>query len=223
MSFGTVEYLEWAHLKPAVKYNLSGSAVEETLAEEIDFRWEGLRFSGPNQYGYLPLLEEIANYYQVRPSNVTTACGTSMANFLVCAALLERGDEVIVEKPCYGPLLDLPLALGARVKRLERRFEAGYQIDLRELKRVASLRTKLLVLTNLHNPSGIQIAKDGLEEIGEMARSLKFHVLIDFTDPTDPWMIDQWNEHTDTWEAWYYNGYVFTGDLRRGLDVLTFA
>ena len=47
-------------------------------------------------------------------------------------------------------------------------------------------------------------------------------VLIDFTDPANPWIVDQWNYGTDTWEAWYDNGYVFTGDLKRGLDVLSF-
>lgn len=48
-------------------------------------------------------------------------------------------------------------------------------------------------------------------------------VLIDFTDPTNPRIVDQWNDGTDTWEVWYYNGYLFTGDLRRGLDVFTFT
>ncbi len=46
-------------------------------------------------------------------------------------------------------------------------------------------------------------------------------VLIDFTDPTNPQMVDMWNQGTNTWESWYYNGYIFTGDLNRGLDVLT--
>ena len=46
--------------------------------------------------------------------------------------------------------------------------------------------------------------------------------LIDFSDPTDPRVVDQWADNTDTWEVWYYNGYLFTGDLARGLDVLTF-
>lgn len=45
-------------------------------------------------------------------------------------------------------------------------------------------------------------------------------VLVDFTDPMAPSLVDQWNDGTNTWEAWYYNGYVFTGDLNRGLDVL---
>jgi hypothetical protein len=47
-------------------------------------------------------------------------------------------------------------------------------------------------------------------------------VLVDFTNPMLPQLVDQWSaDDTNTWEAWYYNGYVFTGDLGRGLDVLT--
>lgn len=46
--------------------------------------------------------------------------------------------------------------------------------------------------------------------------------LIDFSDPSSPKMLDQFNEGTDTWEVQYYNGYLFTGDLARGMDVLTF-
>ncbi len=179
MPFGTVKYLEWAHLKPSVTYNLSGSSVPWLQPEDLDFSWQGIGFSGPNQYGYRPLLEAIAAYYGVLPSNVTTASGTSMANFLACAALVDRGDEVIVEKPCYGPLLDLPVGLGARIKRLERRFEDGYCVDTAQLKRIANRRTKLIILTNLHNPSGVQIPRETLEEIGEIARVCKAHVLVD--------------------------------------------
>lgn len=47
-------------------------------------------------------------------------------------------------------------------------------------------------------------------------------VLVDFTNPTAPWIADSFDDGTDTWETWYYNGYLFTGDLKRGLDVLTF-
>jgi hypothetical protein len=47
-------------------------------------------------------------------------------------------------------------------------------------------------------------------------------VLVDFTDPSNPFMVDQFNEGADTWEVQYYNGYLFTGDLRRGMDVLKF-
>ena len=46
--------------------------------------------------------------------------------------------------------------------------------------------------------------------------------LVDFSDPMDPQVVDRWADGTNTWEVWYYNGYLFTGDLNRGLDVLTF-
>lgn len=47
-------------------------------------------------------------------------------------------------------------------------------------------------------------------------------VLVDFTDPKLPYIVDLWNENggANTWEAWYYNGWIVTGDLSRGLDVL---
>jgi hypothetical protein len=45
-------------------------------------------------------------------------------------------------------------------------------------------------------------------------------VLVDFTDPTMPTIVDQWNDGTNTWEAWYDQGWIFTGDMARGMDVL---
>jgi hypothetical protein len=52
-------------------------------------------------------------------------------------------------------------------------------------------------------------------------------VLIDFTGVGSqsgplPRAVDQYVDGSDTWETWYYNGYLFTGDLARGLDVLAF-
>lgn len=45
-------------------------------------------------------------------------------------------------------------------------------------------------------------------------------ILLDFTDPMLPVVVDQFAQGSDTWETWYYNGYLFTGDLNRGMDVL---
>lgn len=50
-------------------------------------------------------------------------------------------------------------------------------------------------------------------------------ILVDFTGvspSTPPKMIDQYQDDSNTWETWYDNGYLFTGDLARGLDSLTF-
>ena len=46
-------------------------------------------------------------------------------------------------------------------------------------------------------------------------------LLIDFTNPMLPRAVGQFMQNSNTWESWYHNGYIFTGDLSRGLDVLT--
>ncbi len=46
-------------------------------------------------------------------------------------------------------------------------------------------------------------------------------LLIDFSNPTLPHIVGQYQDQSNTWEAWYHNGYIITGDLDRGLDVLT--
>lgn len=47
--------------------------------------------------------------------------------------------------------------------------------------------------------------------------------VVDFTDPSNPVIVEQWNDGTVTWDVWFYNGYLITGDPARGLDVLELA
>jgi hypothetical protein len=44
-------------------------------------------------------------------------------------------------------------------------------------------------------------------------------LLIDFSDPANPMIVDRFNDNTNVWDAWVYQGYVITGDLARGMDV----
>lgn len=45
-------------------------------------------------------------------------------------------------------------------------------------------------------------------------------LVMDFTNPTLPSIVSQYADATDTWEAIYHNGWIFTGDLSKGLEVL---
>lgn len=47
-------------------------------------------------------------------------------------------------------------------------------------------------------------------------------ILVDFSNPRLPHAVAQFADGSNTWETWYHNGYLFTGDLNRGMDVLTF-
>jgi len=172
-------YIEWAKLHAGAKYNLAASGVKGVKLAELPVRMEDLELSAPGGYGYPPLLERLAARYGVPTNHVVTAIGTSMANYLAMAAVLERGDEVVIEDPAYDPLVEVGHYLGAAVKRIRRRPEYKFQIDLDELKKVVTDKTRLIVLTNLHNPSGVLLEEAALAEVGELARGAGARVMVD--------------------------------------------
>jgi aspartate/methionine/tyrosine aminotransferase len=69
--------------------------------------------------------------------------------------------------------------LGADVKRFARRFEDGFAVSPEEIERRVTRNTRLIVLTNLHNPSGVLTDDSTLKQVGEIARSVGARVLVD--------------------------------------------
>jgi aspartate/methionine/tyrosine aminotransferase len=173
-------YMQWAKLRPIVRYDLALSGILNLPFPELDAQIEDIDLNGDNSYGYRPLIEALAAHCQVEPASVVPISGgTSMANHLAMAAAIEHGDEVLIEQPTYEPLLALAQYFGAVIKSFSRSFENDFRIDLNDLKGKVTARTKLIVLTNLHNPSSAIIDEPTLRQIGEIAESIGARVLVD--------------------------------------------
>lgn len=172
-------YMHWAKLHPKALHDLTGSNLFPVSLDELPGAVEAVRLSGPNDEGYPPLVEAIAERYGVRPEQVCTGPGTSGVNFLVMAGVLRAGDEVLIESPTYDPLLGIADMLGAKVRRFERRFANGFQPDPRAIEAALTPSTRLIVLTNLHNPSGVVVSDETLLEIGRLAESVGALVHVD--------------------------------------------
>jgi aspartate/methionine/tyrosine aminotransferase len=172
-------YLEWAKLHSAARYNLATSGMLSYPLAELPVTVADLEINGPNTYGYAPLVERLAARAGVAPECVVTTNGTSMANHLALATILEPGDEVLIEQPTYGLLLDVANYLGASIVRFGRRAENAFQIDLDELQSKITPKTRLIVITNLHNPTGAFTDEPTLRRVGEMARAVGAWVLVD--------------------------------------------
>ncbi len=172
-------YMEWAKTRPSPRFDLAGSNVLTCTVDDLRGAREAVGLSGRNDNGYAPLLEAIAARYGVRPGQVTTAQGTSGANFLVYAALVGPGDDVLVESPGYDPLLGAPRLLGANVVRFDRTFEDRWALDPARVASAFTPRTRLVILTRPHNPTGVLPEIAALQEVGRLASGIGAHVLVD--------------------------------------------
>jgi aspartate/methionine/tyrosine aminotransferase len=172
-------YMNWAKTQSRARFNLATSGLDNLELSELDVKIEELAITGTNGYGHPPLLEAIAGRMNVGVDSIVTATGTSLANHLAMAAVLNPGDEVLIEQPTYEPLLAVARYLGAHIRRFPRRFEDGFAVMSGEVEKNISPRTRLIVITNHHNPTGVLTDEKSLREVGELARRVKARVLVD--------------------------------------------
>jgi len=173
------EYMHWAKTQSGARFNLATSGLANLSLGELDCSLDELEITGLTGYGYEPLIHELSERYRVEPKNIVTAAGTSFANHLAMAVLINPGDEVLIERPTYEPLLALTQYLGAKVRRFDRYYNEGFRIRPVEIEKYVSKRTRLIVLTNFHNPSGVSTDAPLLSEVGEIAKAVGAHVLVD--------------------------------------------
>ncbi len=173
------DYMLWAKTQSRARFNLATSGVASFPLRDLPVTLDQLEINGDSTYGYAPLQLAIARKCVADPDCVVAASGASMANHLAMAALLEPGDEVLLEQPTYELLTSTLLYLGASVRRFARSEESGFALDPLQVRRALTPKTKLIVLTNLHNPSSVLAPEPALRMVGDLARSVGAHVLVD--------------------------------------------
>ena len=171
-------YMNWAKTSSTARFNLATSGMPNLSIRDLRVSLDDLEITDGG-YGYAPLIERIGKRYRVATESIVTAAGTTFANHLAIAALIKPGDEVLFESPAYEPMLAATRYLGADVKRFTRRFEEGFRASPAEIESRVTPNTRLIVLTNLHNPSGVLTDDLTLKQIAEIARRVVARVLVD--------------------------------------------
>ena len=172
-------YLLWAKSRQPAAIDLAGSNLQHCSIDELPGAVGALGLSAPNDNGYAPVVDAIASHYGVDPSRVVQAGGCSGANFLTMAALVGAGDDVLVERPTYDPLIGAARLMGANIVRFERRASNGFRIDPDDVRRAMTPKTKVIVITTPHNPSGVQVDRETIESLSKIAASGGAHLLVD--------------------------------------------
>ena len=170
-------YMHWAKTQSTSRFNLATSGLGNLSIRDLRVSLEDLELTYGG-YGYEPLMQMLGARYRVDTSSIVTTAGTSFANHLALAALFQPGEEILFEEPAYEPMLSTARYLGAGIKRYQRRFEEGFRVAPQEIEAQVSERTRLIIVTNLHNPSGVLTDDETLKRVGEIAQRVGARVLV---------------------------------------------
>ncbi len=124
--------------------------------------------------GHPELREAIAQWtfakygVQVSPERIVVTMGTSGAMLLVCAALLDPGDRVLMTDPCYACYPNFVRSCHAESVRLMVREEEGFQYDPEEVREQLVNSPKALFLNSPANPTGIVTSAKRLAELNDV-------------------------------------------------------
>jgi aspartate/methionine/tyrosine aminotransferase len=121
------------------------------------------------------LREAIAAFYRreygvtVDPARILVTSGSSPAILLALQALCDAGDEVILSNPGYPCYRNFALACRAAPTEVRVRAENGFQLDVDEVRRAVTPRTRGIFVNSPMNPTGVLVEDavyEGLAALG---------------------------------------------------------
>lgn len=113
------------------------------------------------------------------PANIVVTPGAKPIMYFVMQMLVDAGDEVIYPNPGFPIYESVINFLGGVPVPIPLHMENEFRIDLYELERLISPKTKMLILNTPQNPTGAVLTHDDLEKIAEFAVRHNLIVLSD--------------------------------------------
>jgi aspartate/methionine/tyrosine aminotransferase len=175
--FPRTRYLEWARrFYGQVRCDLASSGAATVPLSELGLPPLGV-LDDPS--GWDALRAGIATYNDVPASEAVAALGTTHAIWLAYTALTSPGDAVLVERPSYEPLWRIPEGLGLAVHTFERSAAHDFSLDPDRVAASLTPRTKVVAISNLHNPGGVRAGDEELRAVAHLAEQHGATLLVD--------------------------------------------
>ena len=163
MPFVTFDLERWQSTwENRVRFNLSESGVHPlsvgeliTIAGSSADPLLDVRLGYSQSNGTDALRARIAALYPgASPDQVLVTTGSAEANYLAALRLIEPGDTVAMLLPNYLQLWGHTQNLGAQVRGFRLHEDRDWAPDADEIRAAIAPGTKLVVVTNPHNPTG---------------------------------------------------------------------
>lgn len=153
-------------------------AVKNKLAES--FVWQY-----PAIFGLKELREAVANWhnqeYQTSYSaeNVLVTAGGKFAIYILLQMLLKKGEDVLIPKPYWVSYPEIVKIFGGMPKFISTTKKDGWKITVKDLEKVWTPKTKILILNSINNPTGAIYDEIELKEILNWTEKKKIVVISD--------------------------------------------
>ena len=168
--------------------NLSQGFPDFDCDEELKNLVTHYMSKGMNQYapmaGLPELRESISNKvndsYQIdtNPSEVTVTAGATQALYNAITSLIKHGDEVIIIEPAYDSYKPVIQLCGGMARSYEL-TAPDYKVDWNSLAKLVTVRTKMIIVNNPHNPIGKTFQREDLEALERIVNGTDIIVLSD--------------------------------------------
>jgi aspartate aminotransferase len=112
---------------------------------------------------------------------IAITMGGKQALYLVCNALLDRGDEVVIPTPHWPTFSEAVRLAGGRPVIAQTREKDGFRVTARLVAKALTTRTKAVLVNSPGNPTGAVIEEAELLAIARLAQRQKFTLLYDDT------------------------------------------
>lgn len=173
--FPPISYLSWAIAHyPDLPFDLATSGTPPATMADLEATSPLADFGAEEA-----MRVAAAKRYKVTAPEVVPCLGASGGIYLSYATLLNPGDGILVEDPAYEPLVRSAEALGLRVKRFPRGHEQKYAIDPWIVTRCLDKRVRAIVVSQLHNPSGVAASDESLKALAALMAPRGGHLIVD--------------------------------------------
>ncbi len=138
-----------------------------------------------NGRGEAGLLDALAARYSASrgrpfgPENFLCFPGTQTALFAVMSGIAEAGDEVLVGDPMYATYEGVVRASGADMVPVPLRPEHGFRMQAEDIAARITPRSRAILLTTPHNPTGAILTTTEIAEIGQLAMAHDLWIISD--------------------------------------------
>lgn len=145
--------------------------------------------SGCTKYPPIPGYQELRaaicrkledeNHVFYRPADIVVSTGAKQAAMNSLLALCGDGDEVIIPTPCWVSYSEMVKLTGAEPVFVACKPEAGFALDVDDVAKAVTDRTRAIIICTPNNPSGAVYSEESLRALADLAVKKDFYIIAD--------------------------------------------